>query len=421
MKIKNLIKLVCLLVLLAALSVWAFGANVSLFGKKFIAWDENMLKGNDIGKSNITIYSISAPDNVENFDVHAAAINAVDVILERAKNIGYSDPSVRLIGNDSVYVALPLSEAQLYGGIGLFAYNGKLIVTKGSETVFTEKDIKSAKFVGGENTGSSINYYVDVTFASDAKAKLKELTSNGSYTFNFALDTDVAKATATGNEVVKNGKLTLTFSDYNAATAFVICVNSGAIDGKIGWSENAQVISGTAGENAIAVLGLAALAVLIVAALYFILSNKMLGLAATISAFIGFIGYEFYAATLPWFSMNACGVAGIMVSILLMLLAHILVLNNVSRQYASGKDVASALDSGIVSARKMILELSAVALVLGIVLWIVDASFAPFGVALVGGAVVTLITSLFVVKFVAKIFMGLGANNAKAFGLKRGE
>ena len=96
-------------------------------------------------------------------------------------------------------------------------------------------------------------------------------------------------------------------------------------------------------------------------------------------------------------------------------------LNNVSKQYASGKDVASALDSGVKNAQNIVLEISIIAVVLGIVLWIADGGFAPFGVALIGGAVVMLITSILVVKFIAKIFMGLGADSAKAFGLKRGE
>lgn len=421
MKIKSLIKLICLLVIVAALGVWAFGANVSLLGTKFIPWDENMLKGNDIGMSNITVYSISAPKDVQNFDTHAAAIKAVDVFNKRAELMGYSDASVRLMGKNRVFVALPLKEAQLYGGIGLFAYNGKLQVTKGTDVVFTEKDVKNAKIAGGESLSDGVAYYVDVTFENEAKAKLKELTSNGSYSLTFALDKDVAKATATGSETVNNGKLTLKFTDYNAASTFVLCIKSGAVDGTIDWSESADVISGTAGENATKVLAFACLAILLVAALYFILSNRVLGIAASLSMLIAFIGYEFYAATFPWLSINAGAVAGIFVSIIFIIFAHILVLNNVSKQYASGKDVASALDSGIKNSQNIVVEISIVAIVLGIILWIADGGFASFGVALIGGSVVALVTSMLIVKFIAKIFMGLGADNAKSFGLKRGE
>ncbi len=419
MKIKSLIKLICLLVVVIALSVWAFGANVSLLGKKFIAWDEAMLKGNDIGKSNVMLFTISAPKDDAGLDVHATAINAVDVFSKRAELMGYTDASIRLMGKDTVYVALPLAEAQIKGGIGLFSYNGKLAVTKGSDVVFTEKDVKSAKMAGYNAEYTAL--CVDVVFNDDAKAKLKELTSNGAYTFKFAMDTDVATATVTGSDVVKNGKLTLEFTDANAATTFEYCINSGAVAGDINWAETSDYISGTAGENATMVLGLCALAIIVIAALYFVLSNKMLGVAAALSLLIGVLGYEFFLATFSWLGVNATAVAGIAVTLLLMVLAHILVLNNVSRQYASGKDVVSSLDAGVVSARKIILEVCIVAAVLGLGLWVIDAGFASFGIALMGGAVITAIVASFILKFVAKIFIGLGADSAKAFGLKRGE
>ncbi len=428
MKIKSLIKLICLLVIVAALGLWAFGANVSLFGKKFISWDNGMLKGGDIGQSISYVFNITAPKDVQNFDAHAEAIKAVDVLNKRAEIMDYKDADVRVMGKDNVIVTMPLNEAQMLGGIGLFAYPGKLTVTKGSEVIFNEKDIKSAKLTGGEASadGASYSYYVDVTFTNEAKAKLKNVTSNGAYTLTFAMDTDKAKATLTGSNMIKDGKATLKFTDYNAANAFVICMNSGSIEGAVAMLENSEsplsdvILTGTAGEKAINVLAFAALAILIVTALYFILSNKLLGLAATLSAFIGFIALTFFSATFNWLIVNASAIAGILVVIILMIFAHILILNNVVRQYAKGKDALSALDAGIQDARKVILEVSLVAVVLGIGLWIIGSEFASFGIALMGGAVITVLVSIFILKFIAKIFVGLGAST-KAMGLKRGE
>ncbi len=419
MKIKSLIKLICLLVVLVALSVWAFGANVSLLGKKFIAWDENMIKGNDIGRSAVMVFTISAPKDQPDLDVHAAAINAVDVFTKRAELIGYDDISVRVMGTDSVYVTTSLDEAELKSGIGLLAYNGKLSVTKDAKVVFTEKDIKSVKYTGLNDMQNA--YCVDVVFTDEAKAKVKEFTSNGAYTFKFALDTDVATVTVTGSEMIKNGKMTLEFTDSSAFT-FIYCLQSGAVDGEINWSGDIDyIVDGTAGENAIKIFGLCALAIILIAAIYFVLANKMLGLAAAISTFIGVLGYEFFAATFTWLTVNAEAVAGMCVVMLFMVFAHALVLNNVSSQYATGKDVVSALDAGVLNSRKIVIEVGLVATVLGLGLWIIDAGFASFGIAVMGGALIAIIASLFVLKFVAKIFIGLGANSAKAFGLKRGE
>ena len=107
MKMKNLIKLICTLVIVALLCVWAFGANVTLFGKKFVGWGENMIDGNDLGKTNVFVYQITAPKDVQNFDAHAAAINAVSVFQKRAELVGYGDVNVRLLGKDMVMVDIP--------------------------------------------------------------------------------------------------------------------------------------------------------------------------------------------------------------------------------------------------------------------------------------------------------------------------
>lgn len=421
MKIKNLIKLICLLVVIVALSLWAFGANISLFGKKFIAWDEAMLKGNDIGKTAEFVYSIEAPKDAQGFDVHKETINAVEVISKRAELWSYKGVSTRVEGLNDVVVDMPLSVYRT-GIEEILGYNGKIQVSDSAKNVlFTEKDIDGATLRTEQAADGSTTVYVDVKFTDEAKANLQQVTSNGAYSLNFALDTDKATATVTGSEAIKNGEVTLKFATGSESSAeiFEMCANSGAIEGTVKVVA-AQMITGTAGENAITVLGLAILAIIIVAAVYFILSSKLLGLAATLSVFIGFLAYEFFAATFNWLLVDASAVAGMLVGMLIMIFAHILVLNKVTNLYLKGKDVVSALDNGVVDARNFVFELSIVAAVIGIGFWIIGSGFDSFGIAVMGGAVISALASIYVLKFIAKIFVGLGASN-KAMGLKRGE
>ncbi len=417
MKMKNLVKLICLLVIIAALSLWAFGANVSIFGKKFVAWDEAMLTGNDIDKSMVFVYNVAKPEKVENFDVHKETLNAVDVISKRAEFWDYKGVTVRVEGNDNVVVTMPLSVYR--SGIEtVFGYNGNITVKDSSKnTVFTSADIEGASLVGYEQTNSGLIYYIDVFFNDEAEAKLEEITSNGAYSLTFALDESLTTSTLTGSDAIKNGTASLKFT--SGAEEFELCANSGAIEGAITLQGN-SVVTGTAGEDAGCVIATAALVILLATLLYFLLSSKLLGLAATLSAFIGFLVYDFFAATFNWLLVDAGAIAGMLVGVLMMIFAHIFVLNEVTKQYIKGKDVVSALDNGSYEARKFILELAFVAVVIGVGFWIVGAGFASFGITLMGGAVVAAITSVFVFKFVAKIFVGLGASN-KAMGLKRGE
>lgn len=420
MKIKSLIKLICLVVIVAFLGLWAFGANVTLFTKKFVSWDKNMFKGNDMGLTNVTVYSITAPQNATNFDAHAAAINAVNVYKERAELMGYKNATVRLMGRDKVFVGLPLQEAQITGGLELFETNGALTVAHEGKTVFTNADVKKAQITGVNADYSA--YCMDVTFTKEAAAKLQEITSKSSYTISFAIDGDKIKAEYKGNEPIKNGKLTLEFdlSKANDMAVFEYCANSGKVDGTI-KAVSSYVLEGTAGKNAFMFVALAVLVILLLAAVYMIISNRMLGVAASVSMLMALILTEFFAATFTWLSVDAWAVAGLIAGFILTVITHMLLLNSINKQYQAGKGLKDALDAGVLSIRNMIFEIAVVALCLGIALWVSGTNFAFFGLGIMGASISAAISAWLFVKPIAKIFIGLGIDQAKCYGLKRGE
>ncbi len=420
MKIKSLIKLICLVVIVAFFGLWAFGANVTLFTKKFVSWDKNMFKGNDIGLTNVMVYSISAPDNTTNFDAHAAAINTVDVFKTRAELMGYRNATVRLMGKDKVYVGLPLEEAQNIGGLELFEYNGKLTVAHEGKTVFTNADIKKAQITGVNADYDA--YCMDVTFTKEAAKKLQEITSTSSYTISFAIDGDKVTVSYKGNEPIKNGKMTLEFelSKSSDMAVFEYCANSGNVEGTI-EAVSSYVVEGTAGAKAFLYIALAVLVILVLAMVYFIISNRMLGVAASVSMLMALIITEFFAATFTWLSFDAWAVAGLIAGFMLTVVTHMLLVNNVSKQYQAGKGLVDALDAGVLNIKNMMLEIAAVALVIGVGLWIAGTNVAYFGMGIMGAGVVSALSAILFVKPIAKIFIGLGLDDAKAYGLKRGE
>ena len=420
MKIKSLIKLICLVVILAFLGLWAFGANVTLFTKKFVAWDKNMIKGNDMGLTNVSVYSIKAPANTTNFDAHAEAINAVNVFKTRAELMGYKNATVRLMGYDKVYVGLPLKEAQIMGGLELFETNGALTVAYDGKTVFTNADVKKAQITGVNADYDA--YCMDITFTKEAAKKLQEITSASSYTISFAIDGDKITANYKGNEPVKNGKITLEFelSKANDMAVFEYCANSGKVNGTIS-AVSSYIVEGTAGVKAFTLVALAVLAMFVLAAVYFILSHRFLGVAATVSMFISLLATEFFAATFTWLSVDGWAVAGLMAGFVLSVVAHALIINAIDKQYLAGKGLNDAIDAGAQQIRNLVLEISAVALVIGVGLWLCKTNFANFGLGIMGASVVSALSAWLFVKPIAKIFMGLGIDKAKSYGLKRGE
>lgn len=417
MKIKYLIRLICLVLVVGIIAALAF-SGMTVFTVKFNRWDGVITKDSELGYKYVAFYSLKAPDGAEDgFDTVSAVKEAVKIYQARFKALGYSGAVVRRAGDTLVRIELPGSTS-VSGLESILENRGLLEIKNSDDVIFTNADVKSVKIVGADQSSSKIN--VEITLTKSAKERLKNLTSNGVYSFNLAMDTDAVKATISGKDVIKNGKLTASFSSSSDAFALAYCVNSGAIACKITTEKDMNVLlSPTAGENAVGVQGLAVLAVFVLAAVYYIVAYRMMGVAAVLSTFTACLALEFFASTFSWFTADFGGVAGMGVSLLLIILAHVYVLNKVAGQYARGKSIADSLDGGRLAAKNTLIEIACVAAVAGIGLWICGDASKSFGIALLGGGIIASAAALFLPIHITKIFAGLGLENH--FGLKRGE
>lgn len=421
MKTKNLVKLICLLLVVAFLATWAFG-GMKIITTRFKQLDTVLRKGGDIGTELIAVYSISAPEGEAAFDVAAAADRAADIMRDRLKAIGYEGFSVRRMDTDKVRLSLP--ETGTTSGLAdILENNGALQIKNGENIIFTNKDVKSAKFVGLDY--ETQQYYTELTLTREAKETLKTLTSNGAYTFDVILDGDVVKAKVQGSEAIRNGKLRVGFasSSYSNALLLAYCADSGNIEGKIkAETDYTVLLQGKAGTNAVLCFAVAALVLFVLAAAYFVIAHRGMGAAAVLSSFVAVLVLYFFTATFTWLQVDMAAVAGLGIALLLILDAHLLTLLNIKRQYAAGKNIADAIDGGSAAAGKTIAALVLVPVVAGFLLWLCGgAAVRNFGIALLGGGAVAGLAGALLLKGIIKIFVGIGMENPKVLGLKRGE
>jgi len=424
MKTKSLIKLICLVLFTIIFALWAFvGTSFPIFTYKLKSWDSAMIKSSELGEKYSLVYSIEAPKDSTDFDLLGATKNAVEVIQKRVEAIGYEKGVVKRYDNNKFVVELPVSEVQLKSGFeSIFENNGVLEIKKGSTVLFSNADIKSAKIAGTDATGS--NYYVDLTLTDAAKSRLTEITSQGAYTFDVLLDSTVVKAEFKGTETITNGvmRISFSYSNYNDAFTLAFCVDSGKIDGAITeLTEEEKVVSASAGENVLTVLGLSVLVLFALAAVYFIVSNRFMGVAASYAIFIAIVLLEFFAATFTWLIVDAGAIAGFAVALLFVFAAQFIVVSSIEKQYAKGRDILGSVDNGIRSVLPMLAELMAIPFVTGIGLWICGSGLQSFGIAMLAGGPIAFVCTTFVFKFILKLFINLGADKASKLGLKRGE
>ncbi|MBP5662006.1 MAG: hypothetical protein J6X30_02495 [Clostridia bacterium] len=421
MKIRDMIRLIVLVLVVVFLGLWAFGGleGVTIGTTRFLRWDGIFRKGADIGSKYTAIYTISAPEDAGNFDVSAATLNAKRIFEKRLNALGAEGVLVRQMNGNAIRVELPGATGS--SEVDEFLHNpGLFKVTQGDDLIFTNKDVKSVKMVGYDATSGQV--YVDVHLNNDAKERLANLTGPGTGSLSISMDGTEVSATYSSSETIKNGVMRLPFStsNYTKALMLAICVDSGLIDATITVSDGMQT-EGSASGNAADVLGIAALAMVLVAVVYLIAAHKLLGVSAAISLLISVIALDFFGATFTWLRVNACGAAGLALSILIITMAHIAALFAVRQQFALGKSLTAALDDGMTGVRAQLLELLAIPAVIGIGLWIAGGDVSAFGIALFGGSLLAAASSLLLIRHIAKIFIGIGLSDAAAYGLKRGE
>lgn len=408
MKIKKLIRLICLILVVAFFGVWAFNGIV-VFTANFNRPDKTISKDGSLGIKYVAIYTISADEDTEesdtDFDVHAAAEKAVDVFKNRLSAIGYNGATARLMGNDKIRLELP-GTSSTSGLTDFFENNGLLDISDAGTTVFTNADVKSTKMLGYDQDDEK--FYAQITLNSEAADRLKNITSNGAYSLEVKMD-DAVSVTYSGSTAVKNGKMKIAFDAtndaYADALALVYCVGSGAIEGTITpETDMGMILTANAGANAAGIIGIALLALFVVAAVYFIISKKLMGVATAFTALIAIIALDFFAATFSWFQASGSGFAGLCVSLLVILASLEIAASAVRRQDKSPLD---AINSGIASVTPMLAELNAFIAAAGILLWICGGAVKDLGMVLLGGSVIAFIASIPLLKHVLKLIIGL--------------
>ncbi len=420
MKTKNIIWLACLLLIIAFFATWAF-AGMTLIKTEFLQVSKFFRLGGDLGASYVSVYELSANEGDEDYNALAEANKTVEIYKERIAHLGYEQYEVQRMGAGAVRIEIS-DVATSEGMSQLFTNNGKLVIKNGEDVVFDNADVDSVRFMGIDQTTGK--YIVQIKFNDAAKEELATLTSNGSYTFSIAMDEKAVVTTHKGTEKIKNGKLLLSFASTEAEDAllFAYCVDSGCVNGTVKENTNYTMgVNATAGENVLKVFAICVAVLFALAAVYFIVRYRVLGVAATVSTLAAIVAFDFFGSTFTWLQLNMAGIVGAAVSILFIVLIHAYMLAAIEKQYASGKDVISAIDNAAQNVKATVVEFICVSVAVGAILWICGGALKPFGIAILGGSAIAAAFGVLLLKHVAKTLVKAGCEKASLLGLRRGE
>ncbi|MDO4438533.1 MAG: protein translocase subunit SecD [Eubacteriales bacterium] len=296
--------------------------------------------------------------------------------------------------------------------------NGELVGF--GDPVLTGADIKSAGVAKSESQGSAVDVYeVGIVFNDEGAKTFAEVTeANVGKPIAIIYDGEVISAPVvqqaiTGGNCSITGDFTIDEADNLAQT-----IRLGAL--KLELKElRSNVVGAKLGEQAINTSIKAGLIGFAIVVIFMILVYRVAGVAASIalSMYVGLIlilldAFE-VTLTLP-------GIAGIILSIGMAVDANVIIFTRIKEELGTGKSVKLAIQSGFNKALSAIVDGNVTTIIAAAVLYLRGSgTVRGFAQTLAIGIILSMVTALFVTRWLLNALYGLGFNKASMYGTKK--
>lgn len=237
-------------------------------------------------------------------------------------------------------------------------------------------------------------------------------------------DTLVSSPTVESQIVSATAQIT-GIGNYDTAKTMASVIKSGSLRVQFKISES-KPISASMGENVLGKAMMAAGIGLLIIFVIMILMYRGMGGAASIALMIYVLLYVGILAIFPGVQLTFPGIAGIILSIGMAVDANVVIFERIKDEYASNdmKTIESAEKGGYKRAVVTVLDSNVTTLMAAAVLWIFcSGAIKGFAITLFLGTAISLVTSIFVTRWIMYLFKPFGGEAegvAKLYNLRRG-
>lgn len=350
---------------------------------------------------------------------------AMTVLRTRLDKKGYTEATISVQDLNKIRIEIPEVDnadevLQVIGSTGELTFQDKA-----GNVWLTGDDIESA-YAGYDN---DTGYVCVLNFTPAGVTKFSEATRNilndadTSDNIMYIYLGDEVVSNPTVNEQITSNSAQITFgqdSSYDQAEAIASVIESGRLPIDFSVSESRE-ISARLGEDAISKSLMAGAIGLLVVFIIMIIFYRGMGLASDVALIIYTILYIIFLAIVPNIQLTLPGIAGILLSIGMAVDANVVIFERIKDEYRDGKTVITSVNAGFKRAIITIIDSNVTTILAAIVLWILcPGAIKGFAITLLIGIVLSMITSIFVSKWLLKVFLPLSKKQDKFFALSRG-
>ena len=419
---RSIIKFTAIIAVIAALLF------VALYGLDFtetarfpgVLDPDGVVQGLDLKGGSVIVFE-AQEENPSDEQMNTVA----NMMRTRLDGLGYSEATVTRQGLKKVRIEIPSVSDPEKAAETLGATAQLRFVDYQGTEVINGSDVKTAAAEYGpiDQMGRS-QHYVSLTLTSEGAKKFAEATgrvaglSDGNNYIAIMMDELIVSAPRVSERI--DSEECIISGEFDAETAKALAGNirSGQLPFSLSQVE-LRAISATLGDTALRTSLIAGLIGLILVMLYMLLFYRLPGFLADI-ALVGYI--EIVGIILANLHVNLTlpGIAGIILSIGMAVDANVVIFERIKEELSLGKTVRSAVDAGFSRALTAVIDSNITTIIAAVILiWLGTGTIKGFGVTLLIGVIVSMLSAIFVTKFLLKQTIGMNIKNLWLYGLKK--
>ena len=295
---------------------------------------------------------------------------------------------------------------------------GSLIfVDEAGQTILNGNQVATAKPVITDENGIK-KYMVDLTFTDDGKTVFADATTKNVGKRIAIIYDGKIYSNPVVNEPITQGQCQISgMTSYEEAETLASTIRIGSLSREL-EELRSNVVGAKLGQEAISTSLKAGAIGFGIVAVFMIIVYLVPGLAAVIalSLYVGLILILLSAFSV---TLTLPGVAGIILSIGMAVDANVIIFTRIKEEIGLGKTVQSAIKSGFNKALSAIIDGNVTTLIAaGVLFWRGSGTVKGFASTLAIGIVLSMITALFITKFILNALFNLGFQDPKFYGTK---
>ena len=420
---RSIVKFVAIILVIAALFyVGLYGLDIT-DKVRFpgILDEDGITQGLDLKGGTVIVYKAQA-ENPSDEDMDTV----VSMLRTRLDSQGYTEATLTRQGLDKVRVELPdVQDSQT--AVETLGATAQLIFADptGAEVMSGDQVVNATVEYGQTQQGmTKSSYFISLELSDEGRTKFSEATGrlagqpDGQNFIAIMMD-GVPISMPRVQEKIDSNSCIIT-GDFTPEEANSLAANIKS--GKLPFSlEQVEVrtVSATLGDEALGNAVKAGIIGLILVLLFMLLLYRLQGLMANI-ALVGYIAVVFIILANFHINLTLPGIAGIILSIGMAVDANVVIFERVKEELRLGKTVRSAVDAGFNRALSAVVDSNITTIISALILWFLGTgTIKGFGITLFIGIVVSMLSAIFVTKFLLKQMIGMNVKNTWFYGVSK--